>query len=289
MKVKLESYNSGELSILSDANGTFSFTGLAPGSYTVVVDGGDDYESVREPVYIETEASSSSTDARPIPISRQYTIQVSLQPKRGESSKPGVINAALASVPTQARDLYQEAVAAAQAGDSKKAIERLSGALSVYPEFPLALNELGVQYLRIGEAIKAAEALSRAVKLVPEEFQPRLNYGIALLNQRKFAEAEEQLRIAININTSAPTAHMYLGIALAVERKLAEGEKELEIAIDSKSNEVTLAYRYLGGVFLERHEYHRAADELETYLKLFPKAADADALRQEIKELRSKG
>jgi regulator of sirC expression with transglutaminase-like and TPR domain len=81
---------------------------------------------------------------------------------------------------------------------------------------------------------------------------------------------------------------MYLGIVLAIQRKLEEGEKELEIAIDSKSNEVALAYRYLGGVFLERHEYHRAADELETYLKLLPKAADADVLRQRIKELRSK-
>src|SRR5437870_2593614 len=34
VKVTLESANSGELSVLTDANGAFSFRSLAPGSYT---------------------------------------------------------------------------------------------------------------------------------------------------------------------------------------------------------------------------------------------------------------
>src|SRR6266852_6172414 len=57
--VKLQSHNSGELSVLSDANGSFSFRGLAPGSYTVVIDGGEDYETVTEAVYIETVGNNS--------------------------------------------------------------------------------------------------------------------------------------------------------------------------------------------------------------------------------------
>src|SRR5438045_8013039 len=47
VKVKLESYGSGELSVMSDSNGSFGFTGLLAGNYTVVVEGGDEYESVR--------------------------------------------------------------------------------------------------------------------------------------------------------------------------------------------------------------------------------------------------
>ena len=37
VKVKLENFNAGELSVLSDPNGSFVFRGLEPGSYTVVV------------------------------------------------------------------------------------------------------------------------------------------------------------------------------------------------------------------------------------------------------------
>src|SRR5882672_11990304 len=57
--VKLESYNSSELAVMSDSNGSFAFRGLNPGSYTVVVDGGDDYETVRESIYVETDGNSS--------------------------------------------------------------------------------------------------------------------------------------------------------------------------------------------------------------------------------------
>ncbi|MFS8085750.1 MAG: tetratricopeptide repeat protein, partial [Acidobacteriota bacterium] len=127
-----------------------------------------------------------------------------------------------------------------------------------------------------------------AVKLAAQDFQPRLNYGFALLNLRRYAEAEAQLRTAIGLNDSAPTAHMYLGIVLAIQRKLEEGEKELKAAIDSRSNDVALAHRYLGGVFLEKRQYQLAAAELETYLKLAPNAADAEWLRQKIKELHNK-
>jgi Tfp pilus assembly protein PilF len=286
--VKLENYNAGGLSVLSDSNGTFKFTGLTPGSYVVVVDGGEEYETVREAVNIESEGVSARTGVTMPVMPRRYTVDISLQPKQNNSAKPGVINAALAAVPQAARDLYQQALRDSQAGDSNKAIDELRSALAFYPEFPLALNELGVQYLKHGQADRAADALGKAVKLAPQDFLPRLHLGIALLNQRRFADAEDALRSSITLNNSPPTAHMYLGMVLAIQRKLSEGEKELKIAIDSRSAEVALAHRYLGGIFLERHEYALAANELETYLKSFPKAADADVLRQKIRELRSK-
>ena len=287
--VKLQSYNSGELSVLSDANGGFAFKGLIPGSYTVVVDGGNDYETVRDSVYVETDGNTSRTGGiRLPPTPRIYTVQISLQPKRIDPLKTGVVSAALASVPDAAREWYEKAREAAQAGNSKQAIDDLNAALVIYPEFPLALNEIGVQYLRVGQADKAAAALGKAVKLAPEEFQPRLNYGIALLNQKRFAEAEDQLKVALAKNNSAPMAHMYLGIVLVNEHKLDGAQQELETAVRSNIVEVAKAHYYLGGIYWANRNYKRAADELDAYLKLAPKAPDAERLRQSIKDLRSK-
>src|SRR6185436_18069031 len=59
VKVKLENFQSGELSVLSDPNGSFSFKGLDPGSYIVVVDAGEEYEIQREPVYIDTDGTNT--------------------------------------------------------------------------------------------------------------------------------------------------------------------------------------------------------------------------------------
>jgi tetratricopeptide (TPR) repeat protein len=287
VKVKLYSTNSGDLTVFSDQNGTFSFRGLDAGSYTVTVDAGNDYEQARETVYIEPQANMPRLGIILPPVARLYTVDISLRLKQEIYMKAGVVSAALAAVPEQARDLYLKALSSSEAGEVTKAIEQLKAAL-VIQEFPLALNELGIQYLKSGQAEKAADVLSKAVKLAPEDFQPRLNYGIALLNQRKLDEAEEQLRVAVNKQTAAPTAHMYLGISLAIQRKLDEGEKELNLAVASKSTEVPLAHRYLSGIYYERRRYDEAAEELETYLKLVPRAPDAVVLRQKIQEMRKK-
>jgi Tfp pilus assembly protein PilF len=287
LKVKLQNYNSGDLSVFSDPNGSFIFRGLEPGSYTVIVDAGEDYELAHEIVYIDTDGSNPRRGIVLPPVSRIYTVQIALQLKHGVSAKTGIVSAVLAAVPDGPRDLYMKAIASEQAGDNQKAIEQLKGSLALFPQFPLALNELGVCYLKVGEIDKAAESLKSAVKLAPEDFYPRLNYGFTLLNLRRLPEAEEQLRAAVAKNTAAPTAHMYLGITLAIQRKLDEGQKELQAAINSNSTEVFLSHRYLAGIYLERHQNAAAADELENYLKHFPKVPDAEILRRKIKELRS--
>jgi tetratricopeptide (TPR) repeat protein len=94
--------------------------------------------------------------------------------------------------------------------------------------------------------------------------------------------------MALAKNEAAPTAHMYLGIALMNLKRLDEAEKELLVAVNSKSNEIAPAHRYLGGIYWGMRDYKRAADELETYLKLMPNAADADRTKAAIKDLRSK-
>ncbi len=176
----------------------------------------------------------------------------------------------------------------ARTGDSLRAIDNLRAALSLYPKFPLALNELGVQYLKLGQANKAVDPLRSATKLSPDAFTPKLNLGIALLETRQFAEAETQLREALRSNPSVPTAHMYLGLTLAGLQNGADAEKELRQAIDLSGDQLTLAHYYLGGLYWQRRDYHRAADELETYLRLTPNAQDADRVRGTIKELRAK-
>ena len=170
---------------------------------------------------------------------------------------------------------------------AQRAIENLKNAVSLYPKFPLALNELGVQYLKLGEAAKAVEPLRSASKLSPEAFTPHLNLGIALLECRQLAEAETELRAALKIS-STPTAHMYLGLTLVSARKFDEAQQELETAISTGGENLAQAHRYLGGLYWKKSDYRRAIDELESYLRLTPNAPDAEHVRGTIRELRAK-
>jgi tetratricopeptide (TPR) repeat protein len=286
--VKLQSTQYGELQVVSDSSGTFSFSNLAPGNYTVVVNAGEEYELYREGVYIDTDLNLSRMGARVPTTTRRYTVMAHLQPKiRSGHAKASVVNAALAEVPEKARKLYEKGVEQARAEDIPKAADSLKEAIALYPNFPLALNELGVQYLRLRQINKAIEVLKQACKLSPDAFTPRLNLGIALLESKQFGEAEENLREALKLNSNLPTAHMYLGIALLRLNKYEEAEKELVVATSSSGNQLAMASYYLGGIYWKKHDYPHAVEQLETYLRLTPNAADAQRVRATIKDLRS--
>lgn len=290
IQVKLQSLNYAELSVIADSSGAFTFTSLAPGNYTVVVIAGDEYEIGREAVFIDTDLDLSRMNVPVIKTSRRYTVMVTLQLKHNSANhgKGSVVNAALAEVPENARTHYEKALEQARAGAGEQAIDNLKAAISLYPKFPLALNELGVQYLKINQPHKAVAPLRSAVKLSPDAFLPKLNLGIALLETQQFAEAETQLRDALKQNDSASTAHMYLGVVLTKFHNYTDAEKELRRAVDLGGSQLGLAHKYLGGIYWSRGEYRQAADELEIYLRLTPNAQDAERVRGTITELRSK-
>ncbi len=289
LKIRLESSGYGELSVYSDSNGSFTFQSLTPGTYTVVIEGGEFYETARESVHIETSSISSRRSVGMIPISRPFTVQIYLRPKPDSSdNRLGVLSATLATAPKPAATLYLQAMESASKGMTDKAIAELKQSLTLFPGFGLALNELGVQYMKLAQIDKAAEALRSAVSLLPDAFEPRLNYGIALLNQSKFAEAEGQLRESLTKHGSAFTPHMYLGIALVNLKNYQEAEAELLKAISLGGTRVGQAHYYLGGIYWRARNYKKAAVHLEKYLELEPKAANAEKIKATIKDLRTR-
>lgn len=288
LNVRLESPGQGDLTILSDINGNFTFRSLKAGNYLVIIEGGDFFETVRESVYIDPATFAPRTTPGIVPVSRPFTLQIYLRPKPGTQTKPGVLNAALANVPKASIEFYEKGIEAANRNETDKAIDDLRRALALHPNFGLALNELGVLYLRKGELDKAAEALTKVLQLSPEAPEPSLNYGIVLLQQRKYPEAEAQLRLAVKKNDHAFTAHLYFGIALIHVRNYTEAESELRRAITIGGPKVGHAHYYLGGMYWQTGKNQQAAEELELYLKLEPKAPNADKVRNTIKDLRSK-
>ena len=286
--VKLQSLQYSELQVIPDSSGGFSFSNLAPGNYTVIVNAGDDYEISREDVYIDSDLNLSRMGARVPATTRRYTVMAHLQLKNKPGAKAGVVDANLAAVPDKARKLYEKGVEEARADDASRSVENLKEAVALYPNFPLALNELGVQYLKLRLVDKAVEVLKEAVKLNAEAFPARLNLGIALLEAKQFSEAEEQLREALKRNPNSATAHMYLGLTVLRLSKFEEAEKELLVATGANANQLGMANYYLGGLYWRKHDYPRAIEQLEKYLQLTPNAPDAERVRGTIRDLRAK-
>jgi tetratricopeptide (TPR) repeat protein len=283
VKITLESITTGNLSVFADSYGAFNFRNLIGGSYTIVIEPNEYYEGVRETVIIDDGGGRYVKSTGNI-----ISVQLFLQPKRSKDERPGVINAALANVPKQATALYDKGVEAAQDGKPDKAIGYFNEALKIYPEFTLALNDLGVLYLHGKQIDKAVETLRSAVRYWPDAFEPHLNLGKALFAKSELAESEVQLREALKRNQTSWEAHLYLGLTQMAFHRYDEAEKEFLQALTTGGENLSLPHRYLGGIYWGRRDYKRAAEELEKYLKLAPKASDAEQTKNAIKELRRK-
>lgn len=290
--VKLQSLSSPEITGVTDRDGNFRFTTLRPDQYTVIVDGGDQYEKAIETVTI---GNSGPVPAQGVPAQYAmplvYQVQIYLKPKHSNTTtgQPPLSNAAFANVPLAARDLFQQALENARTGDHAKAIEQLKMVISQAPTFALAYNELAVQYLKMGRGAQAAETLREALGHNPDDFALRLNYGIALLNQKKFDAAETELRLATQShNADSTVANYYLGLALMGQQDFGGAQSVFESVVKTGGDKLALAHKYLGGIYWRNKQYREAANELETYLKLDSKAPDAEKIRGTIKELRHK-
>jgi len=271
-KVRLESTNVFSTpSTVTDQDGAFRFNSLPPGDYTVVVDGGKEYETSREPVNLDRQGGG-----------RVVTVAVQMRLKANSS------NPAFANVPAAAIDFYQKGVAAAQKGNAKSAVDLLNKAVIASPGFALALNELGLQYLKLSQWDKAAETFEALLKLRPNDATTQLNLGIAFYNQNKLDQAETHLREALKLKSNGPSAHYYLGMALLKTKRYEEAQKELQLTVSNGGENIALVHKYLGGLYMGAHQNAAAADELEKYLSLNPKDVDAEKIRGTIKELRSK-
>ncbi len=185
-------------------------------------------------------------------------------------------------------------------GNPKEAAQFLDKAVTAYPNFALALNDLGVQYMKLLQWDKAADTFEALLKQKPSDATAHLDLGIALYNlsatlladkkmdaaSEKLSAAESHLREAVKLNSASASAHYYLGMTLIKLRRYDEAQVELESAIKHGGDSIALAHRYLGGLYQSAHKNKEAADELEKYLKLDPKAKDADTIRGIIQKLR---
>jgi len=272
----------GESSVMSDDNGAFTFRRLTGGTYRLTIDAGTEFETASET------ADIIDSPLRNRRAGQIVSVQIQLRSKQqGQEEKPGVVNAALAAIPKPARELYEKVLISAGAGEHKRAVEQLKQAVILHPEFALAFNELGVQYLKLGEPEKAAEALRSALKLEPDAFILRLNYGIIRLQQKRYAEAEAELGRALQINEASSAAHLFRGRALIELSRSDEAEKDLLRALALCNDVARMAHKYLGAIYIEQGETARAIESLETYLRLDPKAGEAAQIRGIIKQLRA--
>jgi Flp pilus assembly protein TadD len=277
IRVRLSTMTSGDRIQTTNENGNFAFRGLPTGSYTVLIEKEKEFEPTSHSVDIR-----QFRGAPP----QVYTLNIRLAFKAGTEVKPGVLNAELVNVPQRALVHYNNALEQAKNNDHRGAIDQLKLAIKEYPSFPLAFNELGVQYLKLNQLENADEAFQGALKIAPDAFAVLINRGIANVMMKRYGEAVPILRKALKKNDKSAVGHYFLGQALANLGLFEQAEKELLASLELGKEEMKEAHRILAIIYTSRGDKKQAAAELEAYLKLAPDARDAEKLKDMIRQLK---
>ena len=217
--IKLQSTSSSELSTVADADGNFSFTHLRPDSYTILVDGGDEYENARETVAINS----------PGPV-----------PAQGNPSQYADPSTYQVHIYLQPKSAYEIGVRYLKLGQASKAAEALAEAVKLGPENFAARLNYGIALLNLKRFVEAEKQLRQALHINNAAATAHYYLGLALLSQHQFEPAESQFEVSIkNSNDQIAQAHKYLGGIYwrNKEYKRAADELERYIALDPQATD----------------------------------------------------
>lgn len=277
MRIKLTSPEWGDILATTDERGKFVFSGVPSGVYMIVIDREKEYEPVSQEVDIVRDRST---------VPETYFVSIRLRAVEEKKAKngPAVISAANAGVPKAALDHYEKASKLAHEKDYKGAIKELKEAVSEYPQFVSAHNQLGVLYLRLNEFDHADAAFKAALKINPEAYEPLLNRGISLYRLGKFKDAEASFRATLKVKADSAVSYYYLGRTLNKLGRNEDAEAALLTCLKLTPDDFKEAHRLLAAIYLDRGALPRVVEELEAYLKVVPTAPDAENLRQVIEQ-----
>lgn len=112
------------------------------------------------------------------------------------------------------------------------AISHLERAVALHPDYPEALNNLGLALTRAGRAQDSLPHLEKSLRLKPSLYQTHNNLGIALASLGRVEEAVRAFERAAALNPTLPNVHenwakalVLLGRRAAAAERFAEAER----------------------------------------------------------------
>lgn len=270
----------------TNASGFYTFGRLPDGQYKVrVLAYGTDYEeATRDVSLISTSAVRGAGG-----IFEQVDFNLRLKPRVAAGPFAGPVGTVYAQeVPAEAKTLYEKGVRHLREKNEKEGFESLKRSLEVFPDYYLALDRLGTEYVVRGYYEAAFVLLTKAVEVNPRGYSSTLGLGLAQYHLKLRGEAVESLRRATTLYNKSVNAHLWLGIALTRVGKQAEAEGALKRANEVSNGKAAAVHWQLAKLYGQQKRYTEAADALELFLKTQRDARDAEKIRGMIAQLRQK-
>ncbi len=269
----------------TDGSGRFLFTNLSSGKFYVrVLPYGTNFEEQTQ----EVEMVSFVTAGRSTSENAQKDFYLRLRRNESESRKiTGTVF--VQDVPRQAQKSYKKAVSYLEENQIEAGIKELQNALKLFPDYFLALERLGSQFVKLQKYTDAQEIYKKAVTINPQSYGSWYGLSYANYGIKQSEKAVEAAEKAVSLNPQSVEARLILGISERQAKLYEKAEKSLKQAGRLAKGKSADAHWNLALLYAHNlKRYKDAADELELYLKVQPNAENAEAVKRLIKQFREK-
>jgi Flp pilus assembly protein TadD len=271
------------------SSGLYIFQGLGAGTYYIQVrTDGTNYRETKERVQVGQTNRMSSTGR----LTGSDSLQVNFTLEFGQrgNETPLTNEVVLAqSVPREAEKYFENALKKLKDEKRAEAIAELENALKIFPEYFLALEKIGYEYLAESKFAEAERAFAKAFEVNPKSFSAKSGLGIAQYKLGKLPEAVKTLEESIALNQSSANSFLFLGKIYRELKEFEKAETNLKRAKELGKNKLADVHWELA--LLYYYNLNRPADaanELELYLKAKPDAANKSQIEKLIRQMREK-
>lgn len=226
---------------------------------------------------------------------KSRTVFVRVKPKveqtatTSKPNTPATTSAAELRIPAEAQKAFHKGMDAWQRQDIAKATEYFEKAITIYPAYDTAYNNLGVMYYQTGQKEKAREAFEKSVALNEKNADADRNLARMLIHDGNVQRAKDLLKKSLLVEPLNPVTLTLLCVA-----EIESGDNEGALATAHKTHQLPhegySLVHYIAGQALEKEGHpQQAYGEYETYLGEAPNGAEAPQVRQALTRLSAAG
>jgi tetratricopeptide (TPR) repeat protein len=266
-----------KFTVKTNRRGEYLQIGLSGGAYTVQA---------------EKDQLASTTEKASVRIGAPSTIDLVLGALSAAAAAADAKE--LAAKGAELKKLFEEGVAAGNAGRHDEAIAKFNAGIQINPKCYDCYDNIGFAHTQKKEYDKAEEAYKKAAEIKPDDAAAWNGLATVYNAQRKFDEASKASAKATELSTNlsatggagAGADAMYnQGVILWNAGKVAEAKKQFEAAVQANPAHAEAHYQ-LGMALVNEGNLAGAATEFETYLKLAPDGPNAATAKSLVAQLK---
>jgi tetratricopeptide (TPR) repeat protein len=266
-----------QFTVKTNRRGEYLQIGLAGGAYTVQA---------------EKDSLASTTEKASVRIGAPSQLDLVLGALSAAAAAADAKE--LAAKGAELKKLFEEGVAAGNAGRHDEAIEKFNAGIQINPKCYDCYDNIGFAYSQKKDFEKAEAAYKMAAEIKPDDAAAWNGLATVYNAQRKFDEAAKASAKATELSTNlsatggagAGADAMYnQGVILWNAGKVAEAKKQFEAAIQANPEHAEAHYQ-LGMALVNEGNLAGAATEFETYLKLSPTGPNAATAKSLVAQLK---